>query len=487
MQTLFLDLLLLQAAMGALDTVLHHELLVKLPDRRGAGPELRLHAIRALLYGATFALFACGWPQGAWIALVWVVVAVELLLTLKDFVIEDRTRLLPASERVLHTLLAVNAGALLCAFALASAPGWALPTMLAEGDRGWRAALLAAVALAVTISGLRDALAARAQLARAPVRPVGAGLPMRHVLVAGGTGFLGGAVAEGLLAAGHRVTVLSRDPRAAALRFQGRARAIASPDELRADERVDAIVHLAGAPVVGPPWTRARRAELLASRVGISEALDRYLARATHRPGVWIQGSAVGIYGYRGPASPETEGLPELPGDFASALCARWEAVAPAVPARVDRRVFLRLGIVLDRHGGLLPPLALANAFGLGAVLGSGAQPFPWIHLEDVLAFVERALVDATLAGPYNLVGPERITQRELADTMAAVARRPRLLRVPGVLLAAPLGEMANLLLQGPVVDCLRMQQAGHAFRHATLRSALDDCLGRPPIPAART
>src|SRR5262249_52811864 len=115
---LVLDLLVAQALMGAFDTIYHHELKAALPRCETAVLELRIHAVRSVLYAVLFASIAWCVPCGAWISALWVLVGVEVLLTLADFLVEDRTRLLPQSERVLHTLLAINGGAAFVLLAL---------------------------------------------------------------------------------------------------------------------------------------------------------------------------------------------------------------------------------------------------------------------------------------------------------------------------------------------------------------------------------
>ena len=477
----FLRLLLLQFALGAYDTIVHHELTARLTTRRTAARELAIHATRSGIYAVLFVFFAHFAPTGFWLALVWAVIAIEVPITLYDFRIEDLTRTLPPSERTLHTVLAINAGVMFGLYALATAGAWHLPSALGVADRGLYAIALDLGAIGLLASAVRDALAARALARRPASRPLWAAAPPRSFLIAGATGFIGHALSEGLLAAGHRVTVLSRDPRRAAGEFAGRVRAVASTEELRDDERFDAIVNVAGAPIVGPPWTRARRAELRASRVDAIHELASYCERVGRKPAVWIQAGAIGLYGYSAIESPEHADLVARPGDFASTLCAEIEAALPSAPAQVGRVVVLRMGMVLDRFGGILPPLALANTLGAGSVIGDGAQPFPWIHLDDVLAFVERALGDATIRGPYNLVAPEHSTQRQFADAIARLARRPRLLRVPAFALRLALGEMARLLVEGPRVTPRRLLDLGFAYRHPTLESALRAAILDPP------
>lgn len=473
LHTLFLSLLLLQVALGALDTVAHHELMEKLANRRSAALELRLHAARGLVYGLLFLVFAWLRPQGLWLAAVWLLVLVEVGITLWDFVVEDATRLLPNSERVLHTILAVNGGAMFAVYALATRGDWAPPSALAPAAHGWMSWALSAAALGIGLSALRDGLAARANAAEPAPRPLLAEHPQQHFLVSGGTGFIGTALIEGLLAGGHRITVLSRDPRRAALRFGGRARCIADTAELRDDEAVDVVVNLAGAPVVGRRWSAARKRALLASRLGTTGALRAWCERAQRRPALWLQASAIGLYGAQARSGPERRAPEAVAGDFASELCAAWERAAAPVAEQGVRMATLRLGLVLHRSGGILPMLSLSAALGCAATLGHGRQRFAWIHLDDVLAFVEDAVRHPGVRGAYNLVAPQACTQAEFARALARAHRRPAWLRVPAWSLRAVLGEMAAMLLDGPRVEPQRLLDQRHRFIHAGLDSAL--------------
>ncbi|QWP75593.1 TIGR01777 family oxidoreductase [Lysobacter sp. K5869] len=473
LHTLFLSLLLLQIAMGALDTIAHHEVMEKLANRRSAALELKLHAARGFVYGFLFLVFAWIRPQGAWLAAVWALVLIEVGITLWDFVVEDATRLLPNTERVLHTILAVNGGAMFAVYALATRADWALPSALTPAAHGWMSWALSAAALGIGLSAVRDGLAARANAAEPAPRPLLAQHPQQHFLISGGTGFIGTALVEGLLAGGHRITVLSRDPRRAALRFGGRARCIADTAELRDDEAVDVVVNLAGAPVVGPRWTPQRKRALLASRIGTTDALRAWCDRATRKPALWLQASAVGLYGAQALSGPELREVAPVRGDFPSELCAAWERAAAPVAERGVRLTTLRLGLVLHRSGGLLPMLALAAALGGAARLGAGKQWFAWIHLDDVLRFVEHAVEHAGVRGPYNLVAPGGCTQAEFTRELARALHRPAWLAMPAAPLRLLLGEMATMLLDGPVVAPQRLTDQRFVFVHPVLASAL--------------
>jgi len=473
LHTLFLTLLLLQIAMGALDTIAHHEVMEKLANRRSAALELKLHAARGFVYGFLFLVFAWIRPQGLWLAAVWALVLVEVAITLWDFVVEDATRLLPNTERVLHTILAVNGGAMFAVYALATRADWALPSALAPAAHGWMSWALSAAALGIGVSAVRDGLAARANAAEPAPRPLLAQHPQQHFLVSGGTGFIGTALVEGLIAGGHRITVLSRDPRRAALRFGGRARCIADTAELRDDEAIDVVVNLAGAPVVGPRWTPQRKRALLASRIGTTDALRAWCDRATRKPALWLQASAVGLYGAHARSGVELRDVAPVRGDFPSELCAAWERAAAPVAARGVRLTTLRLGLVLHRSGGLLPMLSLAAALGAAARLGDGKQWFAWIHLDDVLRFIEHAVEHAGVRGPYNLVAPGGCTQAGFTRELARALHRPAWLAMPAAPLRLALGEMATMLLDGPVVEPQRLTDQRFVFVHPVLASAL--------------
>ena len=279
---LLLNLLLVQALMGAFDTIYHHELTVALPSQPTARTELRIHALRSLLYGLIFAGLAWFTFGGWWVALLWLVVAAEVLLTLIDFLVEDRTRTLPHSERVMHTLLAIGAGATFTTLALQTPAWWHLPGELVTTDYGWQSWVLTLAAIGVTLSGVRDALAARslARVSEAPRLALGA--THLRFLIAGGTGFIGSALTRRLVAAGHAVTLVARQPLRAALQFGGAVRCVPAAATLSPAEQFDVIVNLAGAPVVGPRWTRARKAVLLDSR--IAPTMDLLLADPPAHP-----------------------------------------------------------------------------------------------------------------------------------------------------------------------------------------------------------
>jgi uncharacterized protein (TIGR01777 family) len=295
--------------------------------------------------------------------------------------------------------------------------------------------------------------------------------PRRRYLVSGGTGFIGSALCSELLAQGHAVTVLTRKAGKAGNTFDSGVRCIAHCRELRDNEHFDVVVNLAGAPVVGVPWTAARRGVLLESRLGTTRQLLEFVRRCLYKPALWIQASAIGFYGSDSQASCNEDTA--AGSGFAADLCAQWEALSSEAATLGLRHVVLRLGLVFAHKGGSFPPLALPFRFGLGAVMGSGRQALVWVHLDDVLGAMAWCMRHSEVHGVFNLVAPEAVSYRDFARALAAWLQRPLWLRVPEPPLRLLLGEMATMLTRGPCIAPRRLLQAGYQFRHPDLETAL--------------
>jgi uncharacterized protein (TIGR01777 family) len=473
---LALQLMAVQGCLGAFDTVYHHELTEALPGRAGARRELAIHAVRALIYSALFIGLA-GWAfHGAWALLLLAVFAVEVVLTLWDFVVEDRTRLLPATERVTHTVLAMNGGAFIALLALDTPAALSLPSALVWQPQGGLSLFLALCGVGVGVSGLRDALAARAlgKLASrddaAPAESFGAA--PRDFLVTGATGFIGQRLVRALLRDGHRVTVLTRQPRQAAWLFDGRVECVDGMAQLPPSRRIDVVINLAGARILGWRWTAARRAALRASRVALTNKLVAWIAAAEHKPALMVSASAIGYYGIqrRGDDAVLTEddGPQAM---FMSDLCREWEQAAQGAAAHGVAVACTRFGLVLGTQGAL-PMMLLPIKLGLGGPLGGGAQWLSWIHVDDVIGGIAH-LCRSGGEGAYNFTAPENLTQAQFSRVAAGVLHRPFGFPTPGWPMRLLLGEQSDLLLEGQRVAPARLLSAGYAFRHPHLEGAL--------------
>jgi uncharacterized protein (TIGR01777 family) len=477
-------ILICQALLGAFDNLWHHEWQARLPQQRGARRELALHAAREALYGALFLGLAWWAWHGLFALAIAIVLAVEVVITLADFLEEDRTRQLPPFERWLHTVLTVSYGLFVGVMGPVLLDWAAEPTALVANGRGLVSWWFTAMAAGVWAWSVRNALAVR-RLGDVPppaVRPVPRGA--EAVLVTGGTGFVGRALIARLRAEGRRVIVLTRDVRQARLQFDPAVTSVGSLDEIAPETRIGAIVHLAGARVLGRPWTAARRRELIGSRTRLCEDLHALVRRLEQRPRVLVAASAVGYYGVPEAGTRCDEGTPPQPGVFQSALCTAAEHEARRLEGLGMRVVRLRFGVVLGTEDGAYPMQALAARLGFGAVLGNGRQPVPWVHLEDAVGLVRWALADPAVQGAVNAVAPEFCDQAGFARALAASFGRRVWLRVPAAPLRAAAGEMATLLLDGQAVWPRRALAGGYRFRYATLRQALPalaaESSGRP-------
>jgi len=429
-------LVFLQVAMGGFDTLYHHELTERLAWRPSQARELRLHGVRNLAYAVMF--LALGWsrPQGALaVALIGLMLG-ELVLTLWDFVEEDRTRRLPASERIAHTLLTLNYGVVL-ALVLPVLARWSdEPTTLAPAGYGAWSWLCALAAVAVVVFGLRDlAAASRARriVAAAPVPLVAALTPGQSILVTGATGLIGRRLVAALVGAGHEVTALTRD-RATAADLPAPIRIVTALDQIADDARIDAIVNLAGEPISEGLWTPAKRRRIVGSRLAVTRAVVALIARLDNRPAVLVSGSAIGWYGLRG-----DEVLDETADGrdcFSRTICRRWERAAMTAQDLGVRVVRLRIGIVLALDGGALSRMLTPFEFGLGGPFGTGRHWMSWIHLDDLVRLIAHAIATPGLEGPVNGTAPEPVRNADFARALGHALRRPALLPAP----AAPCG-----------------------------------------------
>jgi uncharacterized protein (TIGR01777 family) len=479
-------LITIQALLGGVDNFWHHEVTERLPARRGAAGELSLHAARESLYAFLFIGLAWFQWQGYWAALIAAVLIAEIVVTLADFVIEDKTRRLTPFERVLHTVLALNYGALL-AVLVPMLMAWSrLPSAVLHTSHAfsWAFTLFGAGLLVWSVRNAIAVLDLRrpAEWVRNPI-PAGSASTPRTVLISGATGFIGGHLVRSLVTRGDKVMVLTRNPDVALDRFGPHVRIVTHLDSLQDCTRIDAIVNLAGAPILGFPWTRARRRTLLASRIHTTRALISLMGRLAAPVRVFVSASAIGFYGIGGAELIDESGRPSS--IFQSQLCQDWEAAARAAARLGVRLVRMRTGLVLGNDGGALPQLARPMRFGLGAILGSGGQWVSWIHIDDLVRLIEFSIDTPRASGALNAVSPEPVTQRQFQEALARQVRRPLWLRVPAVVLRAALGEMAQLLVDGQRVVPTRAATLGFKFRHRRIQDALKNLLGDEALESA--
>lgn len=293
----------------------------------------------------------------------------------------------------------------------------------------------------------------------------------QHVVIAGGTGFVGQALVEQLRARDDRVTVLTRNPDAARAKREGVTLEAWIPDMAR----FDAVINLAGEPIVGERWNDDVKRRLRSSRIDSTRRLVEAMAKAVKRPSVLVNASAVGIYGERGDDVLDEGATPG--DDFLAQLAIDWEREARQAEQLGVRVVMLRIGVVLGRDGGALKAMLPVFKLGAGGPFGSGTQWFPWVHVDDVAGMALFALDRSGVRGPLNAAAPGIVTNKEFSKTLGSVLGRPALFPVPKFAAKIAIGEAAEFLYTSLRCVPEAALAAGYRFKFEELRPALENVL----------
>jgi uncharacterized protein (TIGR01777 family) len=292
------------------------------------------------------------------------------------------------------------------------------------------------------------------------------------VFITGGTGFLGAALTEGLLAEGHSVTILSRSSQNRFLKM-GLAYCEGNPTKSGPwQEEVsshDVVINLAGASIFRT-WNDKSKEAIRNSRILTTRNLVDAIGQSPKNITL-LSGSAVGYYGFR-----DDEELDEnsSPGhDFLAEVVQAWEAEAKNAEQFGVRVVLCRIGVILGRDGGALSKMISVFKWGLGSPLGSGKQWFSWISLHDLVMIFLFLLETKTLSGPVNCTSPHPVTNREMTQALGKILHRPAILPpVPAFLLKGVLGEFSDVFVKGQKVLPRKLLQDGFVFEYPEIEAA---------------
>lgn len=295
---------------------------------------------------------------------------------------------------------------------------------------------------------------------------------MEHILITGGTGTIGKALATSLRAQNHVISILTRSPKANSDVYW-------DPKKMELDQEkladVTVIIHLAGAGIADQRWTNARKKEIIDSRVQSTLLLEKFLAKGNHKVKHFISSSAVGYYSERGDSILNEMDPPNH--DFLANSCIAWEHSIDRIAELGIPVAKIRTGVVLDLAGGALPKMIIPTKLGFGSALGTGKQWMSWIHINDLVALYSFVL-EKKLEGVYNGVAPQPVQNVVFAKTLAKVLHRPFFFpSVPSFLLKLIFGEMAAVVLGSTRVSADKIQSAGFRFQFPNLEPALRNLL----------
>jgi len=297
-----------------------------------------------------------------------------------------------------------------------------------------------------------------------------------NVMIAGGSGFLGAALTQSLLADGHKVFILTRGGKvpAGAQAVTWDAKATSGWGHLM--NEMDVVIHLAGKTLASFPWTAATKQAFHDSRILPGLALGQAILEANRRPSLFVQASGINHYGLHG--DPADESTP--PGDdFLARLTVKWEAATQSVEALGVRRVILRTAVVLGKGEGMLGLMALPVKLFVGGPMGDGKFAMPWIHVNDWVGAVRHLMADSTASGAYNLIAPTPTSNADFNRALAVVLHRPYWFPTPAFLLRILLGEMSVLVVEGRFAQPKRLTESGYKFQFQAAREALSDLFGK--------
>lgn len=298
----------------------------------------------------------------------------------------------------------------------------------------------------------------------------------QRIVIAGGSGFIGTALAQEFSRRGYAVIVLTRSPRARADGICEMAWDAKHPGDWAAQlDGAAAVINLTGKNINCPHTPENLRA-ITASRVDSTNAIAAASAQAARPPRVWVQASAIGFYGDTRDQACD-EAAPNGTDNLAN-VCRQWEAACAAAALPQTRKVILRIGFVLGREGGALPVLARITKWFLGGTVGSGRQYISWIHLADLVAMFVAAVEREDLSGTFNAVAPNAVTNAVFMRKLRRALYRPWSPPVPALAVkfgAKLLGSEPSLALISQHCVPKKFQEAGFRFQFSGLAPALRD------------
>ena len=299
---------------------------------------------------------------------------------------------------------------------------------------------------------------------------------MKKILISGATGLVGQKLARKLFERGYKVEILVRskpqDSDFRSYEWNYKKNFL----EEGALDNTYVFIHLAGASI-SKRWTKSYKDEVCKSRVDSAQFIYEEMKKRKIYPEAVISSSAVGIYGQTTSQQIFTEN-DQPANDFLGEVCKEWEEKAFQFQKLGSRVVCVRTSTVLSEKGGALEVLKKPIELNVGAVLGTGEQYFPWIHIDDLVNIYIKAVEDVSMNGAYNASAPDFVNNRELTQKIAShLGKKIWWPNVPKIIIKTALGEMSGLALEGSRISSRKIENAGFKFVYNSLDKALSDVI----------
>jgi uncharacterized protein len=294
-----------------------------------------------------------------------------------------------------------------------------------------------------------------------------------RILLAGGTGFVGKALAILLLQENNAVYILTRS--IPSKKYHSNIHYI-HWDELHTLFNVDAVINLAGDPLNSGRWTTSKKARILSSRITTTRKLVSFCEQLQRKPTVFINASAVGYYG-TSLCETFTEDTTANGQDFLAHTVVAWEKEATKANELGIRTVLVRFGVILGANEGALPRIVFPYRLFVGGTIASGKQWVSWIHITDAVSLILYAIHNNKIEGALNVTAPYPVTMQQLGECVAKVLKRPHWFPVPRICLRLLLGEMSTLVVDGQKVIPKKAEEYGFTFQYSYIETALNDLL----------
>jgi len=298
----------------------------------------------------------------------------------------------------------------------------------------------------------------------------------KRCVLAGGSGFLGTALADELVLKGYEVIVLTRSPR----NTSGKVRHVKWDGKSLGEwtdtiDGAEAIVNLTGRSV-NCRYTPDNRQEIVSSRVDSVKIIGEAITRSKRPPKTWVQCGSLAIYGDAGEKICDENTRPG--GGFSAETCLFWEQTFASIRMPATRKVLLRIGFVLARNEGALGTLAKLVKFYLGGTVGNGRQYISWLHVQDLNQMLLWGIERPEIDGVLNAITPNPVTNAEFMLELRRALNRPWSPPVPALAVrigARLMGTEPELALTGRRCVPKRFQENGFDFIYPALREALED------------